>query len=76
MADEDRAQEVELRAWEQNNNRPVKPVRFAPGQPGYGPELCENDHCGVAMPEQRRAWGFLICVDCQTTIEQRQARLR
>lgn len=76
MADEDRAQEVELREWERNNDRQVKQVKFQPDQRGYGPEFCENDHCGVEMPEQRRAWGFHVCYDCQTLVEKRQARLR
>ncbi|QNJ57348.1 TraR promoter binding protein [Pseudomonas phage Dolphis] len=76
MADEDIAQEIELRQWVHNNrSRDVK-VRFAPGEPGYGPELCSNERCEVDMPVQRREWGFKLCVECQGAIEQRQRHMR
>ena len=76
MADEDRAQEVELREWELNNRSRNAKVRFAPGEPGYGPELCSNELCEAEMPVQRREWGFCICVECQGAIELRQRHMR
>lgn len=75
MADEDRAQDVELREWEANNRSRGAQVRFAPGEPGYGPEFCQVKTCEVDMPEQRRAWGFRVCVDCQQRAEDRARRM-
>lgn len=76
MADEDRAQDIELREWEANNrSRNVTKVRYSPGEVGYGPEFCKVEVCGEEMPEQRRAWGFCICIDCQQRAEERASRL-
>lgn len=59
----DMAQDIELRAWKSLNERPTKQTRFEPHEPGYGPAECEE--CGTKLPEQRRAWGFDICVPCK-----------
>lgn len=76
MAEADKAQELELKLWEKRNPEGVsKKVRFADGEPGYGPENCTNSSCEVEMPIQRREWGFRVCVDCQTLIEKRQLRM-
>ena len=61
MSQEDRAQEVELAAWEANQRRP-EPVRAAPGDADYGPAECRT--CGDDMPAPRRAHGFGQCVAC------------
>lgn len=76
MAEEDIAQEVELRQWELNNRSRDTKIRFAPGEPGYGPEFCSNSLCTADMPVKRREWGFFLCVDCQERIEQRQRHMR
>ena len=76
MANEDQAQNVELREWEANNrSRNIDKVRFAPGEPGYGPEFCQVETCGEDMPAERRAWGFRICVECQRRAEDRARRM-
>lgn len=75
MADEDRAQDVELREWEVNNRSRGAKVRFAPGEPGYGPEFCAVAVCEMEMPPERRAWGFTICVECQRRAEERARRM-
>ena len=63
MSEEDRAQEAELREWEINNrSRSAGKVKFKPDEEGYGPEACTS--CEDDMPEQRRAWGYEICVVC------------
>jgi len=76
MADEDRAQEVELREWERNNSRVPGQVRFKPDESGYGPEFCQVETCGMELPVQRREWGFTICFDCKRLAEERAGRLR
>lgn len=72
MSEEDRAQEVELRQWERNNASRPAPVKYAPGEDGYGPEEC--DECGAKMPTARRVYGFELCVECKTIEEQRSRR--
>lgn len=70
MAFEDTAQDVELKQWELNNLAHSRgPIRFSPGEPGYGPDECEE--CGAKMPAERRAWGFDLCVDCKSAQEKR-----
>jgi RNA polymerase-binding transcription factor DksA len=34
-----------------------------------GPETCMNEDCGDDMPEERRAIGAKICVDCAKRAE-------
>lgn len=71
MAQEDVAQDLELRQWELNNlNSHKGPTRFEPGDYDYGPEFC--DQCGDEMPVQRREWGFRICVSCKSATEPRR----
>lgn len=70
MSDDDRAQEAELRDWEQINRSRPEPKRYAPGDTGYGPEFCQEKHCGEEMPEVRRAWGFTRCMPCAQRLEQ------
>ena len=69
MALEDLAQDIELRQWELNNlNRQPLP-HYEPGDPGYGPEECEE--CGAEMHPVRRAMGAVLCVDCKTRHDRR-----
>lgn len=74
MSMEDYAQEIELAAWARNNASRPDPVKYAPGDAGYGPEDC--DECGATMPAARRAHGFTICVECRTKQEVREKHLR
>lgn len=69
MSQEDRAQEQELMQWELNNRSRPEPVRYSPGDAGYGPEDC--DGCGAEMPTVRREHGFTICVGCKSAQESR-----
>jgi len=70
MSAEDRAQELEVKVWEQNNRPRTELVKFEPGQEGYGPEEC--DECGADMHPVRRGYGFKVCVSCQTALERRR----
>lgn len=67
MSAEDRAQEVELMEWERNNRSRPGPLKFAPGDHGYGPEQCVS--CDDDMPAARREHGFDLCVACKTLAE-------
>jgi hypothetical protein len=71
MSPEDRAQALELREWESNNERASsgKAVRYQPGDAGYGPEFCVIGSCGEELPAERRTWGFNICVECKARME-------
>lgn len=60
--------------WERNNRSRPAPVRYAPGDAGYGPEDCEG--CGAEMPAARREHGFTICVACKTVQEDRERNFR
>lgn len=71
MAEEDRAQDVELREWERNNRSRPLPVKYTLGQPGYGPAECVE--CDSDMPIERREHGFSLCVACKT-VEEAQAK--
>lgn len=73
MSQEDKAQEQELMQWERNQSRPA-PVRYAPGDAGYGPAECE--YCDADMPAARREHGFTVCVDCKTKLEARERNSR
>lgn len=64
MSEEELAQVIELREWEHNNRSRGAPVRYAPDDPGYGPEECVR--CDEDMPMARRAHGFQICVSCKS----------
>lgn len=69
MSVEDFAQIVELQEWERNNLKPhAAQTRFEPGEFDYGPEECVE--CGEKMPDERRAWGFTLCVTCKAETEQ------
>lgn len=74
MSMEDDAQVLELMLWERTNASRPEPVKYAPGDAGYGPEDC--DECGAEMPQARRAHGFTICVSCKTKHEAREKHLR
>ena len=74
MSLEDQTQAVELLEWERNNRSRPAPVKYAPGEPGYGPEFCVVDSCGDDMPDARRAHGFRICVACKTLQEKAAAQ--
>lgn len=67
MSIEDYAQQQELMRWELNNQSRPDPVRYEPGQPGYGPEFCVL--CDEDMPAARREHGFKICVSCKSAQE-------
>ena len=67
MSDEDRAQEIELREWERNNQTRPAPVKYGPGDIGYGPAECVS--CDDSMPVARREHGFDLCVACKTAAE-------
>lgn len=72
MSMEDEAQRIELMMWERNNAPRPAPVKYEPGQPGYGPAEC--DECGEPMPEARRAHGFVVCVPCKQIEESVRSR--
>jgi RNA polymerase-binding transcription factor DksA len=72
MSDEDRAQELELKEWERNNRSRQAPVKYSPGDHGYGPAECVN--CDEVMPAVRREHGFDLCVACKTISEQVSSR--
>lgn len=74
MSIEDIAQDVELQQWELNQRRSDAPLKFSTEDPGYGPAEC--DDCGRGMPDARRAYGFRLCVHCQTVLEHEQAMRR
>ena len=76
MADADFAQDVELKQWEINNKSRPGQVRFASNEPGYGPEFCAVELCGVDMPVERREWGFKTCIDCRRLAEERKRNMR
>lgn len=67
MADEDRAQEIELMEWERNNKPRNAPFKFDRTDPRYGPEACAD--CDEDMPLARREYGFCLCVECKTKAE-------
>ncbi|MBB3017735.1 RNA polymerase-binding transcription factor DksA [Microvirga lupini] len=67
MSAEDRAQEIELQEWERNNKSRPAPVKYQPGDAGYGPAECVN--CDAEMPAARRGHGFDVCVACKTEAE-------
>ena len=72
MSLEDKAQDHEAAEWlARNTSRPDKPI-YKPGEPGYGPKWCEE--CGSAMPDLRRANGWLLCTSCQTAVERGHIR--
>lgn len=62
MSVEDIAQEQEAQEWVRNNRVRTPAATYAPGDKGYGPELCES--CEIEMPELRRAMGRCLCVSC------------
>lgn len=73
MSLEDDAQQYEAKLWELRNiNRKELPALKKPGEPGYGPEEC--DECGDTMPEVRRANGYLLCTACKSAIERLSGR--
>lgn len=73
MSIEDKAQEHEAAEWERINvSRPRLPPMKKPGEPGYGPEEC--DDCGGPMPDLRRANGWRLCTACQSVVERRVFR--
>lgn len=67
MSLEDKAQEIELKQWELNNKPRPAPLRYSPGDAGYGPEFC--DECGSDIPRERREHGYSVCVDCKSKQE-------
>lgn len=74
MSVEDRAQEQEVMDWERNNRpRAERPI-YAPGDRGYGPAKCAQ--CEDDMPAVRRAYGYMLCVECAAERERNGRRLR
>lgn len=67
MSQEDHAQELELREWERNNAGRPAPVKYQPGDHGYGPAQCVS--CDDDLPAVRREHGFDLCVPCKTAAE-------
>ena len=72
MSDEDRAQEVELKYWEMNNQPRPGRIKYKPIDPEYGPERCGE--CDDDMPPERREYGFHICMSCKRDQENRVKR--
>jgi hypothetical protein len=73
MSIEDRAQEHEAQIWEIHNMRRRPPAPTAgPGEPGYGPEECED--CEAEMPAVRRSYGFRLCTNCASRQERARGR--
>ena len=67
MSFEDKAQEHEAMEWAQINAPREPQPTFKPGEPGYGPEEC--DECGADMHPVRRAYGFALCTACKSACE-------
>ena len=67
MSIEDRAQDHEATEWAARNAPRAPAAQFTPGQPGYGPQYC--DECGSTMPALRRANGWDLCTACQRHVE-------
>lgn len=74
MSHADDAQRIELLMWEKNNAPRPEPVKYAPGDDGYGPEFC--DECDEVMPDARREHGYAICVPCKSAEEDRDRQYR
>lgn len=74
MSFEDKAQEVELQAWEQNNALRQSIRRYTPSEDGYGPEHCIE--CGDDMPDVRRSMGSHLCTTCKQREEGKARMLR
>ncbi len=70
MSIEDKAQEQEAMEWARVNAPRPGPLKYAEGEPGYGPALCVE--CEADMPAVRRSYGYHICVDCKTVQERRR----
>lgn len=49
--------------YRQANERGYGKIKFSPGEPGYGPEFC--DECGAEMHPVRRGYGYKLCVPCK-----------
>lgn len=49
------------------NNREYGKHKFVEGDPGYGPEFC--DECDAEMHPCRREYGFRLCVSCKSLRE-------
>jgi RNA polymerase-binding transcription factor DksA len=67
MSAADKAQEIELAAWEVNNRARPEVHRFISAEAGYGPEFCEI--CDAPMPAVRREYGYTLCVSCKSKSE-------
>lgn len=67
MSFEDNAQKTELKEWERINASRPDPVKYRPGDIGYGPDLCVR--CDNDMPKERREHGFKICRPCKSLEE-------
>lgn len=74
MSVEDRAQEQEVMDWERNNRPRVKKLVYALGDQGYGPAQCAQ--CDGDMPAVRRAYGYVLCVECAAERERVASRSR
>ena len=70
MSIEDKAQEHEIAEWARRNAPRPGPLKYEPGEPGYGPALCVE--CDAEMPEVRRSYGYRLCVDCKSLQERRR----
>lgn len=71
MSLEDKAQEHEAKEWELRNTRRPEQPTYKPGEPGYGPEECQE--CDADMPAKRREYGYRLCTACATEAERARA---
>lgn len=73
MSAEDRAQDVELAAWECTQKLAIMPLPTAPSA-----KYCTDPSCGDEIPEARRKAipGVLYCAGCQARREQQKLRSR
>lgn len=76
MSNEDIAQVIELEEWKRNNRSRTPEPTYAPGDEGYGPEVCSVKECDNELPEKRREYGFRICVECKASLEAASKQLR
>lgn len=72
MSPDERAQELELAEYVQNQRNAIMTLPTAPSA-----KYCTDTSCGDEIPEARRAAipGVLYCAECQERREQQQ-RLR
>lgn len=62
-------EKIQEEEYRKINERQYSQHKFAPEDPGYGPEDCEE--CGEKMLAIRRGYGFKLCVPCKEPIKRR-----